>query len=89
MGVSGPGGGPGVGVGIGVRVDVGVTVGPTVMVGVGVEVGAHNCPAMRMASAPFTIDAEAILPASPAVTVPVFTTALRRRVIESVPLHRA
>jgi hypothetical protein len=42
-----------------------------------------------MASAAFTIDAEATLPARGARTVPVFTTALRRRVMESVPLQRA
>jgi hypothetical protein len=58
-------------------------------VNVGVAVGAQSCAAIRIASAPFTIEAEAILPARGASTVPVFTTALRRRDMERVPPHRA
>ena len=89
-----PGAG-GVGVGCGVCVGFGVGVGPPVNVGVmvevgvGVGVGAHSCPAILIASAALTIEADAILPAKLAITVPVLITELRSSVIFSNPLHLA
>jgi hypothetical protein len=73
--------GSGVGVGAGVFVAVGATVGTPVGVGVGVAVGAQSWAAILTASAPLTIDADEIFPASAAVTVPVFTTALRNKIM--------
>ena len=79
----------GVGTDGGVWAAVGVAVCPGVGVGLGLGVDAQSSPAIRIASAPLIIEAEDIFPASEASTVPVFTTALRSRDIESAPSHRA